>query len=83
MQNRLPEVKLGVYRHYKGKRYRVIGVGTETETREVYVVYKHLYDTPGYDENALWLRPYEMFTEKVTVDGKRIPRFEYIGEKDE
>lgn len=80
MKSELPEIKLGLYRHYKGKEYQVIGIGTQTESREIMVVYKHLYDTPGYDENALWVRPYEMFVENVMVNGKEVPRFEYIDE---
>ena len=78
MKSELPEIRLGKYRHYKGKGYEVVGIGTNTESREILVVYKLLYDTPGYARDALWMRPYEMFVDNVVVDGKEVPRFEYI-----
>ena len=60
----------GKYRHYKGNDYEVIGVATHSETREPMVLYR-----PLYGEGALWVRPLAMFTEDVTVDGKKVPRF--------
>ena len=39
------------------------------------VIYQELYDDKG-----LWARPLAMFTEIIERDGKRIPRFKYIGE---
>lgn len=69
-------IKIGKYRHYKGKDYEVIAVAKHSETLEDLVVYRKLYDDMGY-----WVRSLEMFVESVEVDGKTIPRFEYIGEK--
>lgn len=63
----------GKYRHYKGKKYEVIGVGTHTENEEKMVIYKALY-TPY----QIWLRPYKMFFETVAVNSEEIPRFEKI-----
>lgn len=68
-------LKLGAYRHYKGKDYEVIGVAKHSETMEELVVYRKLYDDHG-----LWVRPLAMFMENVEVDGKIMPRFEYLGE---
>ncbi|VVB70279.1 Uncharacterised protein [uncultured archaeon] len=68
------ELKLGKYRHYKGGEYEVIGVAKHSETQEKLVVYKALYD-----KGSLWVRPLEMFTEKVIVNGVEKPRFEFIG----
>lgn len=65
----------GVYRHYKGKLYRVLYVATHSETLEKLVVYQALYG-----EFAYWARPLSMFAETVEVDGKRMPRFQYIGD---
>ncbi len=65
----------GVYRHYKGKLYRVLYVATHSETLEKLVVYQALYGEFGY-----WARPLTMFTEMVEVDGKPMPRFQYIGD---
>lgn len=67
------ELKLGRYRHFKGKEYEVIGVAKHSETLEEMVVYKALYG-----EGQMWTRPLKMFLEEVEVDGKRVPRFQYI-----
>jgi cyclomaltodextrinase / maltogenic alpha-amylase / neopullulanase len=70
------ELPLGVYEHFKGKRYEVIGVAKHSESLEEFVVYKALYG-----EGELWIRPLAMFTELVEKDGKKVPRFKYIGRK--
>lgn len=71
-------MKLGLYRHYKGQHYLVTGVCKHSETLEDLVVYETLYDN---ELSKLWVRPIGMFLEKVEVDGKKVPRFEYIGDK--
>jgi hypothetical protein len=73
----MTEVKLGKYKHYKGKEYRVIGLAKHSETLEELVIYEALYDNP---ESKLWVRPKKMFLEEVEVDGQKIPRFEYLDE---
>ncbi len=65
----------GKYRHYKGKDYQVIGVAKHSETEEDLVVYRALYGAHG-----LWVRPVEMFCEKVSSGGKMVTRFERIDE---
>ncbi|MBI2411202.1 MAG: DUF1653 domain-containing protein [Candidatus Kerfeldbacteria bacterium] len=75
----MQEVVLGTYQHYKGKIYEVIGIARHSETLEEMVVYRALYESPDFGENALWVRTKSMFCELVTVDGKRVPRFTYIG----
>lgn len=72
-----PEIGLGKYRHYKGKLYEVLGVGTHSESLEFFVIYKPLYEKPG---SAFWIRPYEMFVESVEVDGISMPRFQRVEE---
>jgi hypothetical protein len=42
---------------------------------EEYVVYKALYESKEFGKDALWIRPKEMFLEKVKKEGKEIPRF--------
>jgi len=69
-------IKPGKYKHYKGKLYEVIGVSRHSETLEKLVVYKALYQQEG--EN-LWVRPLKMFIEEVEVEGKKMPRFEFLG----
>jgi len=74
----MQEAKPGKYRHYKGKFYRVVGTAHHSETREPLVVYIALYDDKEFGNNSLWVRPLKMFTENVTVEGKSVPRFEFI-----
>ncbi|MBI5817194.1 MAG: DUF1653 domain-containing protein [Candidatus Yonathbacteria bacterium] len=52
--------KLGIYEHYKGKQYEVIGVTQHSETLEEMVVYRALYGAKG-----LWVRQLKMFMEEV------------------
>lgn len=66
-------VKLGKYLHFKGAEVEVLLEGKHSETLEEMVVYKHL------DTSEVWVRPKKMFLEKVEVNGKKIPRFKFIG----
>ena len=68
-------LRSGIYKHHKGNLYEVITTARHSETEEWMVVYKALYG-----EKGMWVRPYEMFIEKVEVDGVMVSRFEYIGE---
>lgn len=63
----------GVYVHYKGGRYEVVGVARHSETLEPMVVYRALYGT-----NELWVRPKEMFCEDIVWEGIRQPRFQRL-----
>lgn len=74
------EIKLGKYRHYKGKEYEVIGVGKHSENLENLVIYKALYNSDEFGNEALWIRPKDMFMEKVVFEGNEVNRFEYIKE---
>jgi hypothetical protein len=68
------EISRGTYLHYKGNRYEVLGEVTHSETMEKLVLYKALYG-----EQGLWVRPTAMFLETVTVEGREVPRFSYMG----
>ncbi len=57
----------GIYRHFKGDYYIVEDVATHSETKEKYVCYRSLYGN-----NELYIRPYEMFLEKV--DKNKYPK---------
>lgn len=70
----LPSLALGRYRHYKGGEYEVMGVARHSETLAPQVVYRPLYNDSGW-----WVRPFEMFTGTLLVDGVQRPRFEHIG----
>jgi len=72
------KVKLGKYKHFKGKLYEVIGIARHSETLEEFVVYKALHNSKEFGDNALWIRPQKMFLETVEVNGKKVPRFEHI-----
>ncbi len=63
----------GIYEHFKGGKYEVIGVAKHSESMEEFVVYKHLDGEP-----SLWIRPRAMFEERVEVNGESIPRFRII-----
>jgi len=60
----------GIYRHYKGQQYQVIGTARHSETGEALVVYIPLYGDGGF-----WVRPLSMFREAVEVDGRQVSRF--------
>lgn len=70
-------LKKGLYKHYKGNMYQVISVARHSETTEIMVIYKALYESE-FGKNTLWVRPLKMFTENVIVEEKSVPRFEYI-----
>lgn len=69
------DLKPGIYRHFKGKEYRLIGVASHSETLEPMVVYQALYG-----EGGLWARPAAMWNEHVEREDYQGPRFIYIGE---
>jgi hypothetical protein len=66
----LPETPTGLYRHYKGLMYEVIGTVRHSESLEAMTLYRALYG-----EKGLWVRPAAMFNEEVVIDGVRQPRF--------
>ena len=66
------KMRKGIYRHYKGKEYRVLFVARHSESGEEMVVYQALYG-----EQGLCVRPLSMFREQVSVDGRLVPRFAY------
>lgn len=68
-------IRPGIYRHFKGNRYRVLFTARHSETEEELVVYQALYGEGGY-----WVRPAAMWNEEVERDGRRVPRFTREGE---
>ncbi len=74
----MDELKPGVYRHFKGNYYLLLGVASHSETREPLVIYRALYG-----ERGLWARPAPMWTERVERDGYSGPRFAYVCEREE
>ena len=66
----LIETSPGLYRHYKGLLYEVVGTVRHIETLEAMTLYRAMYG-----EKGLWVRPAAMFNEEVVIDGIRQPRF--------
>ncbi len=64
-----------LFRHYKGKLYKFLGVVRHSETLEELVLYEALYDN---DLGRTWVRPKEMFFEKVQINGEWVQRFEAV-----
>jgi hypothetical protein len=64
-------MKPGMYRHFKGGLYEVLGVARHSETEEELVVYRN-------NRGDLWVRPKAMFEETVVHDGREVPRFAYL-----
>lgn len=71
-----PNLAPGIYKHYKGNRYEVVGVALHTETNEPLVVYLPLYES----HVSYWVRPYAMFMSTVIIDGQIIPRFKKVAD---
>ena len=72
-------LRCGVYEHYKGKRYLVLGVARHTETGELMAVYVPLYELPGGEGVQMSVRPLGMFEEDVEVGTELRPRFRFTG----
>lgn len=71
------DIQPGIYEHYKGHKYRVLGVAKHSETLEDLVMYEALYDN---ELSKLWARPVEMFLGDAEVEGKKVPRFKFVSE---
>jgi hypothetical protein len=70
----LPELQAGVWRHWKGKDYLVLGLGHDADhDGRTVVVYVPLYDVPG---PRLAVRTVAGFLEEVEPG---VPRFRYRG----
>ncbi|OGI70885.1 hypothetical protein A3B84_01300 [Candidatus Nomurabacteria bacterium RIFCSPHIGHO2_02_FULL_35_13] len=71
------KLELGKYKHFKGGEYEVMGIAKHSETLEEFVIYKHITGKRK-GEKYYWVRPLRMFLEKVTVNGKKVNRFQKI-----
>ena len=72
-------LRCGIWKHYKGQFYLVLGVGFHTETEERLVVYVPLYVREG---PRIACRPYADFVGLVYQnEACNVPRFEYVGEE--
>lgn len=74
----MDEIIPGIYEHYKGNKYRVLGVGKDTETEADVVIYQPLYDS----EVVYWVRSLVMFQGEVIRNGEPTKRFRKVDEND-
>lgn len=74
MQNdNLTALQPGIYLHFKGREYEVIGIVMSATDESLWVHYKAMYDT---GKPFQWIRPLHEFTESVTwPDGITRARF--------
>lgn len=73
-QEQVAVVKNGLYQHFKGNLYHVIGVAKHSETDEDLVVYRQ-----DGKESKIFVRPLAMFEENVKHGGREVPRFRPLG----
>ena len=66
-------IETGLYRHYKGHEYFVLGTDRHSETQELLVVYR-----AKYAERGLWGRPFSMFQEVIKTSNGHQKRFQKI-----
>ena len=64
------DIERGICEHFKGQRYEVFGIARHSETEEVFVSYRKLYD-----DYSFWVRPLDDFVATVQRDGYDGPRF--------
>lgn len=64
----------GIYRHFKGNYYEVLGIAVDVDSKDEFVLYRQMYDVFGY-----WLRPKDMFFSKRMTDSGPVTRFAKVG----
>ncbi len=69
------DLKLGIYRHFKGEEYCLLFVAHNTEDEKEYAVYQSV--KKGYYA----VRPLKMFLDTIDRAGYKGPRFTYVGKK--
>lgn len=72
----MKDLKAGIYKHFKGEYFLVLGIARHSETEEHFVVYVPLIPRVG---PRITIRPYKMFFDNVNRHGKVQKRFTYIG----
>lgn len=66
----------GIYRHYKGGRYEVVGCARHESTGETLVIYRPLEPTDALPAGVeFWTRPLDIFNQTIEIDGVHRPRF--------
>lgn len=66
-------ISSGIYKHYKGNNYSVVGEVYHSETKERMILY-----ISQNNEKNIWVRPKSQFVSKVFYEGQNIKRFQFI-----
>ena len=81
-------VRTGVHAHFTGHLYEVtgtghlvLGQGADEQVGSEVVVYHALFRSAAYGDRHTWVRPVDNFLEEVEVDGRRVPRFRFVGDE--
>ncbi len=75
------KIQLGVYKHYKGKLYKVLFLAKEGNNNaglEDLVVYEQLEDSEDFKKGQIWVRNLSEFNDFVKINGKKVKRFKYF-----
>lgn len=75
MEEDIPALPLGRYRHFKGRFYEVLHLARCSESQQWLVVYRCLYG-----DFSLWVRPLSQFCQPVPQAGGVGPRFQWVGQ---
>jgi hypothetical protein len=59
-----------IWKHYKGKHYKILVFCRHSETSEELVVYERQEDDKTY------ARPLDLFFDEVEWEGEKLPRFQ-------
>lgn len=76
----MEKIKKGLYKHYKGNLYKILGFGFDSNTLQEVVIYQGQYISKEFGDNPTWVRPLKEFKETVNIDGKEVHRFEFVKE---
>jgi hypothetical protein len=68
-----PEVQRGVYIHFKGGKYEVVGVARAVDSSDYFVIYR-----PLYGDKQLVARSCDDFMATVHIDNQELPRFRLV-----
>ena len=75
-----PEIKPGLYTHYKGGFYKVHFIAQHSESQEAFVVYEHL-TAERQPTGNYWVRPASMWFEEVDKPEFKGPRFLFLSDQ--
>jgi len=69
------DIKPGVYQHFKGKTYKVVGVAMDAGTLSKSVVYQGLYHSEDAGVHPMFIRALAEFQDSITRPEYSGPRF--------